>query len=107
MTTTQTTPVRLTPQQVDAIRTAVANIFGPTAGVWLFGSRTDLERRGGDIDLYIEAPCDADTAFALAGQLYARLQRVLGEQRIDIVTRSPDQPEDPIHRVARASGVPL
>lgn len=107
MTTTQTAPVRLTPQQVDTIRTAVADIFGPAAGVWLFGSRTDPDRRGGDIDLYIEAPCDADTAFTLTGQLYARLQRLLGEQRIDIVTRTPDLSEEPIHRVARATGVPL
>lgn len=107
MITTQTAPVRLTPQQVDAIRAAVADIFGPTAGVWLFGSRADLSRRGGDIDLYIEAPCDGDTACALTGQLYARLQRHLGEQRIDIVTRTPDQPEEPIHRVARTNGVRL
>ncbi len=107
MTTTQTAPVRLTPQQVDTIRTAVADIFGPAAGVWLFGSRVDLALRGGDIDLYIEAPCDAQTALDHAGRLYARLQRLLGEQRIDIVTRTPDLSEEPIHRIARATGVPL
>jgi predicted nucleotidyltransferase len=107
MTATQTAPVRLAPQQVHTIRAAVADIFGAEAGVWLFGSRADPDQRGGDIDLYIEAPCDAAAALQRAGRLYARLQRELGEQRIDIVTRSPGEPEQSIHRAARASGVRL
>ena len=107
MTATQTAPVRLAPQQVRLIRAAAADIFGAEAGVWLFGSRVDPDQRGGDIDLYIEAPCDAATALHRAGRLYARLQRELGEQRIDIVTRSPGEPEQSIHRVARETGVRL
>jgi predicted nucleotidyltransferase len=107
MSPTQTAPVRLAPEQVDIIRAAVADIFGAGAGVWLFGSRTDVGQRGGDIDLYIETPCDPVTALQRAGRLYARLQRELGEQRIDIVTRSPGEPEQTIHRAARTGGVPL
>lgn len=107
MSIPQTEAVRLTRQQIEAIRTAVADIFGPAATVCLFGSRTDLDQRGGDIDLYINAPCDTATALDRAGRLYARLQRELGEQRIDIVTHSPGEPEQAIHRVARANAVPL
>ena len=107
MTATQTAAVRLPPQQVDIIRAAVADIFGAYAGVWLFGSRADPDQLGGDIDLYVEAPCDTETALQRASRLYARLQRELGEQRIDIVTRSPGEPEQAIHRVARKSGVRL
>ncbi len=108
-TQTDTYPaaVRLAPNQVQTIRAAVTEIFGTDASVWLFGSRADLDQRGGDIDLYIEAPCDAATALQGAGRLYARLQRELGEQRIDIVTHSPGEPEQAIHRAARASGVRL
>ncbi len=107
MTATQTTAVRLPTQQVAIIRAAVADIFGTDAGVWLFGSRTDPDQRGGDIDLYVETPCDTATALRCAGRLYARLQRELGEQRIDIITRSPGEPEQAIHRAARETGVRL
>jgi predicted nucleotidyltransferase len=107
MTATQTAAVRLPPQQVDIIRAAVADIFGSDAGVWLFGSRVDPDQRGGDIDLYVETSCDPTTALQHAGRLYSRLQRELGEQRIDIVTRSPGEPEQAIHRVARETGVRL
>ena len=104
---TQAAAVRLPPSQVQLIRAAVVDIFGADAGVWLFGSRADLDQRGGDIDLYVETSCNAATALHHAGRLYARLQRELGEQRIDIVTRSPGEPEQAIHRVARESGVRL
>jgi len=36
------------------IRTAVAETFGEDANIWLFGSRVDDNKRGGDIDLLIE-----------------------------------------------------
>ncbi len=41
------------PQQ-STIRTAVAETFGEDANIWLFGSRVDDNKRGGDIDLLIE-----------------------------------------------------
>ena len=46
--------MRVTPQQQSVIRTAVAETFGETANIWLFGSRVDDNKRGGDIDLLIE-----------------------------------------------------
>jgi hypothetical protein len=47
-------PMRLTELQIAAIRETAAEIFGNDAGVWLFGSRTDDQKRGGDIDLLIQ-----------------------------------------------------
>lgn len=100
--------MRLTAEQIEIIRKAVFEVFGPEAGVWLFGSRVDDNRRGGDIDLYIEAPID-DMAIlmALENRLYARLQRLLGERRIDIVSRARGQPLRAIHQQARCQGVRL
>ena len=39
--------------QQTAIRTTVAETFGEEANIWLFGSRVDDNKRGGDIDLLI------------------------------------------------------
>ncbi len=44
--------MRLTPRQQQIIREAARDVFGTEARVWLFGSRVDDSRRGGDIDLY-------------------------------------------------------
>jgi predicted nucleotidyltransferase len=100
--------MRLTPEQRQIIREATRKVFGPDAIVWLFGSRVDDRRRGGDIDLYVEASIDDPTLRqVLEDRLFARLQRKLGEQRIDIVSRSPAMSPSPIHLEARRHGVRL
>ena len=46
--------LRLTKHQRATIKALVIEVFGSGALVWLFGSRVDDCRRGGDIDLLIE-----------------------------------------------------
>lgn len=100
--------MRLTPRQQQIIREAAQDVFGTEARVWLFGSRVDDNRRGGDIDLYIEAQIDDPARLAaLENRFYARLQRRLGEQRIDIISRSPGMPPSAIQQQARSQGIPL
>jgi predicted nucleotidyltransferase len=48
--------MRLTPEVREVIRTATQEVFGDQARVFLFGSRTDDNQRGGDIDLLVELP---------------------------------------------------
>ena len=64
--------------------------------VMLFGSRIDDHLRGGDIDLLVEPPepVSAQQAVALSTKLAARLYRLMGERRIDIVVASADVPDD-------------
>lgn len=47
--------VRLTPSQVSIIRDAALEVAGSQARVWLYGSRLDDARRGGDVDLLVES----------------------------------------------------
>ena len=44
--------MRLSIKEIDLIKNRVRNIFGETI-IYLFGSRLDDTKRGGDIDLYI------------------------------------------------------
>jgi hypothetical protein len=46
--------LRLSEQERAVIRGCVEEAFGPNAWVFLFGSRLDDSKRGGDIDLHIE-----------------------------------------------------
>jgi hypothetical protein len=52
----------------------------------LFGSRTDPDRRGGDIDLLVEIRCDPPAdAYRLKQRLQLALEDELGPQRFDLV----------------------
>ena len=61
--------MRITPEQIAAIRIGVTQLAGDAARVWLFGSRVRDEARGGDVDLLVEP----DVAVAEPAQLSARL----------------------------------
>lgn len=62
----------------------------------LFGSRTDDQRKGGDIDLLVEPPepVDARQVIVLQTRLAARLYRSIGERRIDILVAAANEPDD-------------
>ena len=98
--------MRLTPEQRQAIRNAVARHFGSEATVRLFGSRVNDDLRGGDIDLLIEVGGSASQAESVVKRLkaIADIQQQIGERKIDVVLadRSSDSP---IIRAARREGV--
>jgi len=88
--------MRLNSNELEAVR----RIFsGGTAGsVWLFGSRADDLRHGGDIDLYWEPDQIVTLRQALA--LEYRLSADCG-CKVDLLIRNPGQPEQQIHALAR------
>lgn len=96
--------MRLTSRQIQIIKEEVCTLFGPDAGVWLFGSRVDDNAKGGDIDLMIEADLDPEEALKKELRLYSRLIRRLGDQRIDIIIHRTAAPRQPIHSVAITTG---
>ena len=72
------------------------------ARVFLYGSRVDDQAKGGDIDLLVLSR-KIDVAAKL--EILARLHRVLGERKIDVVVYPDDT--RPFPRLAIQSGVPL
>ncbi len=99
--------MRLRDDEIRIIREEVEHTFGPEAMVRLFGSRVDDTRRGGDIDLYIEAPGNERTWREQERRLRHALLTRLGDQRIDIVTAPPGGKGRPIDQVALREGVAL
>ncbi|OGS80503.1 MAG: DNA polymerase beta [Gallionellales bacterium GWA2_59_43] len=99
--------MRLTPVQIAAIRRTTAEIFGDQASVWLFGSRVDDSKRGGDIDLLI-CPGQAPAGSVLARKItfLGRLERLLGERKVDVVIEEPGDTR-PIVQVAHRTGIRL
>ena len=98
--------MRLTDVQRAAIREAVRTHFGPDASVFLFGSRVDDTRRGGDIDLLVELHDVSPEAFDAKLRTLADIHRRIGERKIDLVLAGPASDRPIIHE-ARRRAVPV
>lgn len=96
--------MRLDQRTREEIREAAKRFFG--ADVYLFGSRADDTRRGGDIDLYIESALSPEEAVRARLSMLARLYRRIGERRIDLVLNT-GRSDEPIFRVAKREGIKL
>lgn len=99
--------MRLTDQQARAIVAATRELAGPDARVSVFGSRLRDDVRGGDIDLLVECPQPVERPVWLAARITARLQRALGDRRIDVLLLDPTTQRQAVHDAALADGVEL
>jgi predicted nucleotidyltransferase len=99
--------MRLTQEQVAAIRISVNEVFGSGAQVWLFGSRVDDRRRGGDIDLLVRpSALHSKPSLASKVRFLNKLERRIGERKVDVVVEAADDSRQ-IVRVAHETGVLL
>ncbi len=101
--------IRLSSFELNAICSAFKLFFGSEDRLWLFGSRTRPEARGGDIDLYIETRI-SDTAIANDKKIafLTELYFAIGDQKIDVVLNNfSDSHELPIYAVAKKEGIQL
>ena len=78
--------MRLTPKEQKAITETFSEIF-PSGDIYLFGSRVDDTKRGGDIDLYIvlEKKMALSTLFDKNIDFLVELKGKIGEQKIDVL----------------------
>ncbi len=76
--------MRLSHTYRNIIKENTIRIFGEKTNVYLFGSRTDDSKKGGDIDLFIE-PYDKNNLTDKKIRYLAKLNMLLGEQKIDVI----------------------
>jgi predicted nucleotidyltransferase len=99
--------MRLTPAQSQIIKDTVNRVLGTPSRVWLFGSRADDSRRGGDIDLLVETDVVLPNRAEAICRLYGALIMALGDRKLDIALKDARTMEAPIFEIARRTGVPL
>lgn len=95
--------MRLSDREIESIRQQVHQADAD-AEVYLFGSRADPARRGGDIDLLVISD---RLGFAELLRLRREILDRLGWQQLDLVIRRRDQLNEPFAAMARAQGVKL
>ena len=100
--------MRISAKDSEIIKDLTRDIFGSTASVYLFGSRTDDTKKGGDIDLFIEAD-EVIESVKKKITLMSKLQLKLGDRKIDIVTADRNDRENVplVVRIARETGIKL
>ena len=93
--------MRLTPVQIDTIKNILSR-YDPQGQVILFGSRTQDQLKGGDIDLFMQT----SQPISLKQQMQANWElEVALDTRVDLLLCNPGESEEPIHTIAKRQGV--
>lgn len=98
--------MRLTAEEIAAIKAATRLTFGSDAVVRLYGSRVQDMRCGGDIDLHVETPAKVDV-WRLKDEFLERLFARIDEQRVDLIATTRGEEPSPIERIAYRDGLVL
>ena len=82
--------MRLSDMEIQSIKKSFEEVF-QDGKIYLFGSRVDDTKKGGDIDLYIQTP-KAKATLDNKIKFLVMLKEKIGEQKIDVVlSRDPSR----------------
>ncbi len=96
--------MRITDEQVQAIRKIALQEAGASCRVWLFGSRLDDAVQGGDLDLMLELQDAVQHPAVLMAQVAGRGSRLMQGRKVDVVLSAPNLDRLPIHELASREG---
>lgn len=99
--------MRLTRDQIQAIKETAHAVLGEDSRVILFGSRADDAKKGGDIDLLFETDHPVANRATTVGALYVSLIRKLGDRKIDIILKDELTASAPVLEIAQQTGIRL
>ncbi len=95
--------MRLTAGEIDAIVRIAQEIYGWGVEVFLFGSRTDDSKRGGDIDLLVRNAGEKKGVLERV-RMVTKLKLALGDRKIDVIG---DYEENAVVQEALLHGIRL
>ena len=100
--------MRLSQFEIESIKSIGHKVFGTKTKVYLFGSRVDDEKKGGDIDLLIKISDQKiiESVFNAKIKFLVQLKEKIGEQKIDVLL-DYSQKMSSIYQTAYQEGVLL
>lgn len=99
--------MRITERDREQIKKIVHDTLGENSKVLLFGSRTDDNLRGGDVDLLIITEFPVEHPAALSAKTSAKISRIFNGRPVDVLLSSPNLKKLPIHDIAENQGIVL
>lgn len=99
--------MRLTPAQIETIKSTAQDVLGEGVQVTLFGSRVDDAAKGGDVDLMVEVNQDLLEPALVSARIANRVSRAMHGRKVDVLLKAPNLQEQPIHRIATQQGIAL
>jgi predicted nucleotidyltransferase len=79
--------------------------FGENAKVYLFGSRVDDNKKGGDIDLFIETDREIEKSNEL--KFLTGFHRFATGRKVDLIVKTPSSRAKMIYETAKREGILL
>ena len=95
--------MRLQPAQSDSLKQSIVQIL-PDAKIYLFGSRVDDLKKGGDIDILIIA--NRILTFSEKAKIEMQFFMKFGEQKLDLVSFS-NESEHTFKKIAFENAITL
>jgi len=95
---------RLRDEVIVYIKELSLKIFN-SKDVWIFGSRADMNKRGGDIDIYLETDKKDDILKSKITFL-REFEKKFGEQKVDLIVNNNTLDKN-IYKIAKEEGVKL
>jgi len=99
--------MRLSEFEIESIKTIAGHHFGPDVQVFLFGSRTNDHKRGGDIDLFIRNPNNEHLKIRSKIEFITELIQLIGEQKIDVVLDNQYMKDSMLFRTINQTGIQI
>jgi len=96
--------MRLSSAQIATIKTTARNVLGEGVQVWLYGSRVDDLRKGGDVDLLIEST--QKVSLMVRARIKYHIETAL-ELPVDILMVQTGQPASAFETIARSQAISL
>ena len=79
--------------------------FGMDIKLYLFGSRVYDNKKGGDIDLYLESSKEIDINQQI--KFLNNIYKYVTQRKIDLIIKTPLKKDKPIFHTARQEGILL
>ena len=97
--------IRLSEEEIKKIKETAHEVFGKEVKIYIFGSRSVPNKRGGDIDILIKSSRQISVDEKLS--FLARLELKGIERKVDLITICPGTKFKDIHVEALRTGVEI
>ncbi len=96
--------MRISQKEISIIKNAILDYI-PDAKIFLFGSRVDDSKKGGDIDIFVET--ESDTTLKEQIKILSKIEILGVSRKVDLIVKTPKSKEQPIFQTAKKEGIVL